>query len=71
MTATALASALLVALRIGPRRVKLEKPTPAGTLTNKSVSCSPHPITNSELLPQKHKKAAFAVVLILAVSWLN
>jgi hypothetical protein len=53
------------------RCVKVENPTAAGTLTVKSVACSPHPITNSEVLPQKHKKAAFAIVLSLAVSWLN
>jgi hypothetical protein len=49
----------------------VENSTAAGTLTVKSVACSPHPITNSEVLPQKHKKAALAVVLSLAVSWLN
>jgi hypothetical protein len=53
------------------RCAKLENSTAAGTLTVKSVACSPHPITNSEVLSQKHKKAAFAVVLSLAVSWLN
>jgi hypothetical protein len=49
----------------------VENSTAAGTLTVKSVACSPHPITNSEVLPQKHKKAAVAIVLSLAVSWLN
>ncbi|MGA8320291.1 MAG: hypothetical protein WBE48_08040 [Xanthobacteraceae bacterium] len=53
------------------RCVKLENSTAAGTLTVKSVASSPHSITNSEVLPQKHKKAALAVVLSLAVSWLN
>jgi hypothetical protein len=53
------------------RCVKLENSTAAGTLIVKSVACSQHPLTNSAVFPQKHKKAAFAVVLSLAVSWLN
>jgi hypothetical protein len=48
-----------------------KKPTRAGTLAAKSVTAVPHRITNSEVWPQKHKKAAVAVVLSLAVSWLN
>jgi hypothetical protein len=52
-------------------RTKLENSLSAGTLAVKSVTTPPHPITNSEVLPQKHKKAALADVLSLAVSWLN
>jgi hypothetical protein len=47
-----------------------ESSTPAGTLNPKSVTRLPHRITNSLVFPPKHKKAAFAVVLSLAVEWL-